>query len=70
MARRRTTASIEAEIVKAKSEMSRLQDKYEKLGDKLKQLEEQKRQYEAEAIMDAYLKSSKSFEEIMTFLQP
>lgn len=70
MARKKTTASIDAEITKAKAEMSRIQDRYDKLGEKLKHLEEQKRQYESEAIMAAYLKSDKSFEELMTFLQP
>ena len=50
--------------------MSRLQDRYDKLADKLKELEESKRQLEAETIMDAYLKSGKSFDEIMTFLSP
>jgi len=70
MARKKTTASIDAEITKAKTEMSRIQDRYDKLGEKLKRLEEQKRQYESEAIMTAYLKSGKSFEELMTFLQP
>ena len=53
-----------------KSDMSKLQDRYEKLADKLKALQEQKRQIEADVIMDAYLKSGKSFDEIMTFLNP
>lgn len=33
-------------------------------------VEEQKRRAEADAIMDAYLKSGKSLDEIMTFLRP
>lgn len=33
-------------------------------------LQEQKRRIEANAIMEAYLKSGKSFDEIMTFLTP
>ena len=36
----------------------------------VKELQEQKRRIEADAIMDAYLKSGKSFDEIMTFLNP
>ena len=32
--------------------------------------QEQKRRLEADVIMDAYLKSGKSLEEIMTFLKP
>ena len=70
MARKKSTEAIEAEINKTKSDMSRLQDKYDKLADKLKELQEQKRRIEGEAIMDAYLKSGKSFDEIMTFLNP
>jgi len=50
--------------------MSKLQDKYDKLADRLKDLQDQKRRVEADAIMDAYLKSGKSFNEIMTFLNP
>ena len=34
------------------------------------QCEDQKRRIEADTIMDAYLKSGKSFDEIMTFLNP
>ena len=70
MARKKSTEAIEAEINKTKSDMSRLQDKYDKLADKLKELQEQKRRIEGEAIMDAYLKSGKIFDEIMTFLNP
>ena len=70
MARKKSTEAIEAEINKTKSDMSRLQDRYDKLADKLKELQEQKRRIEADAIMDAYLKSGKSFDEIMTFLNP
>ena len=52
------------------ADMSKLQDRYDKLADKLKDLQEQKRRREADAIMDAYLKSGKSLEEVMTFLKP
>ncbi len=70
MARKKSTEAIEAEINKTKSDMSRLQDRYNKLADKLKDLQEQKRKIEGDAIMEAYLKSGKSFDEIMTFLNP
>lgn len=70
MARKKTTEAIEAEINKTKSDMFRLQDRYDKLADKLKELQAQKRRIESDAIMDAYLKSGKSFDEIMTFLNP
>lgn len=70
MARKRSTEAIEAEITKVKSDMSRLQDRYNKLADRLKELQDQQRRIEGDAIMDAYLKSGKSFSEIMTFLNP
>jgi septal ring factor EnvC (AmiA/AmiB activator) len=70
MARMKSTESIDTEITKVKSDMAKLQDRYDKLADKLKELQAQKRRREADAIMDAYLKSGKSLEEIMTFLKP
>jgi len=70
MARKKSTNTIDSEITKVKSEMSKLQDRYDTLADRLKALQEQKRRIEAETIMDAYLKSNKSLEEIMTFLNP
>ena len=70
MARKRSTETIDAEIAKVMADMSKLQDRYDKLADKLKDLQEQKRRREADTIMEAYLKSGKSLEEIMTFLKP
>lgn len=70
MARKKSTETIDTEIAKVKSDMSKLQNRYDKLTDKLKVLQDQKRRIEADAIMDAYLKSGKSFDEIMTFLNP
>lgn len=70
MARKRSTETIDAEIAKVMADMSKLQDRYDKLADKLKDLQEQKHRREADAIMDAYLKSGKSLEEVMTFLKP
>ena len=70
MARKKSTETIDGEINKVKSDISKLQDRYDKLADKLKDLQEQKRRIEADVIMDAYLKSGKSLDEIMTFLSP
>jgi phage shock protein A len=70
MVRKKSTETIDTEIIKVKTAMSKLQDRYDKLADQLKNLEEQKHQAEAAAIMDAYLKSGKSFDEILTFLKP
>mgnify|MGYP000850518161 FL=1 len=70
MARKKSADTLDAEIAKVKSDMSKLQDRYDRLAEKLKDLQEQKRRIEADAIMDAYLKSGKSLDEIMTFLKP
>ena len=70
MARKKATESIDAEIVRVKATMSKLQDRYDILAKKLTDLEEQKRRRQAEEIMDAFLESGKSFDEIMTFLKP
>ena len=70
MARKKTIEAIETEISKVKSDMSKLQDRYDKLAEKLEELQEQKRRIETDTIMDAYLKSGKHFDEIMTFLSP
>ncbi|MEI3364357.1 MAG: DUF4315 family protein [Enterocloster sp.] len=70
MARKKSTESIDSEISKIKSDMARLQDRYDKLSEKLKVLQEQKWQQEAATIMDAYRRSGKSLDEIMTFLEP
>ena len=70
MARKKSTETIDAEITKVKAAMSKLQDKYNDLADRLKELEDLKRRREADEIMDAFLKSGKSFDEIMTFLKP
>ena len=61
MARMKSISTIEAEITRIKDELSKLQMKQDKLTLKLKELLEQKRNYEAKEIMDAYLKSGKSY---------
>ena len=68
MARKKTIEAIENEISKVKSDMSKLQNRYNKLAEKLEDLQKQKRRIEADTIMEAYLKSGKNFDEIMTFL--
>jgi len=70
MARKKSTDAIEAEITKVKSNMSKLQDRYDRLAEKLKSLQEQKHRIETDTIMEAYLKSGKSLDEILTFLKP
>lgn len=70
MSRKKSTEALDAEIAKTKSDMTKLQDKYDRLADKLKELQEQRQRIEADTIVEACLKSGKSFDELMTFLQP
>ena len=70
MARKKTIEAIENEISKVKSDMSKLQNRYNKLAEKLEDLQKQKRMIESDTIMEAYVKSGKNFDEIMTFLSP
>ena len=72
MARKKSTEAIDAEIeiTKIQADMDKLMDRYDKLTDRLKEFQELKRKREADAIMDAYLKSGKSLEEVMIFLTP
>ena len=70
MARKKSIESIKTEITRVKAAMSKLQDRYDNLADQFKDLEEQKCRAEADIILEAYLKSGKSLDEIMTFLQP
>ena len=69
MARTKSISSIEAEITRVKNELSKVQAKQDKLTVRLQDLLEQTRNHESKEIMDAYLKSGKSYQELMTFLQ-
>ena len=70
MARKKSADTLDTEIKKVMHDMSTLQYKYDNLAEKLKNLQEQKRRLEADTIMDAYLKSGKSLDEVLTFLKP
>lgn len=70
MARRKSAEALDTEIVKTKEDLAKLQAKCEKLTVKLKELQEQRQRIEADAIVDAYLQSGKTLDELMTFLQP
>ena len=68
MARMRSISSIEADIIKTEAELTKAQEKVDAISAKLLELQKQKREYEARQIMDAYMKSGKSFQELMNFL--
>ena len=68
MARMRSIASIEAEIAKLEAELNKAQEKVDAISAKLLKLQKQKQEHEARQIMEAYKKSGKSLQELMTFL--
>ena len=65
MARTRSISSIETEISKVTAELQKAQEKVDELSQKL---QEMKQSIEAKQIMDAFRKSGKSMQELMTFL--
>lgn len=68
VARTKTISSIEAELAKVEADLSKAQARVDALTAKLLDLQKQKQEYESRQIMDAYRKSGKTFEELMTFL--
>jgi septal ring factor EnvC (AmiA/AmiB activator) len=68
MARTKSIASIEAQISKAQEDLVKAKAKYDTIADNLEKLMVQKKEHQARQIMDAFIKSGKSFQEIMNFL--
>ena len=68
MSRMRTISSIEAELTEAEANLAKAQEKVDALAAKVLSLQKQKQEYEAKQIIDAYRKSGKTLEELMTFL--
>ena len=68
MARIRSMNSIETEINKLNSELAKLQEKEELLTARLLDLQKKKQEYESKQVMEAFRKSGKSLQELMTFL--
>ena len=68
MARMKSISSIEAEIARLESDLENAQKKVDAISAKLLMAQKHKQEYEAKQIMEAYRKSGKSFQEIMTFL--
>lgn len=68
MARTKSTTSIETEIAKIIGALEKLQKKQEVLSDRLLELQKQKQEHESKQVMNAFRKSGKSLQELMTFL--
>ena len=59
---------MQTEIKKVTDELQKAQEKVDNLTKRLLELQEQKQSIEAKQIMDAFRKSGKSMQELMTFL--
>ena len=68
MARTRSLSSIETEISKGTAELQKAQEKGDELTQRLLELQEQKQSIEVKQIMDAFRRSGKSMQELLTFL--
>jgi len=68
MARMRSITSIETEISKVESDLAKAQEKVDSLSARLLELQRTKQEIEAKQVMDAFRKSGKSMQELMTFL--
>ncbi len=68
MARTKTISSIETELSKVMANLEKAQKRADSLTAKALNLQKQKQEYEAKQIIDAYRKSAKTFEELMSFL--
>ena len=69
MARTRSISSIETEIAKVEAELNKAQEKDDAISAKLLKLQKQKQEHEARQIMEAYKKSGKTLQELMTLLE-
>ena len=69
MARMKSITSIDAGISKVEKELAQTKARYDRLTGVLEKLQNEKRDY-SRTIMDAFIKSGKSLDEVMTFLQP
>ena len=66
MARTRSLSSIETEISKVTAELQKAQEKVDELTQRLLELQEQKQSIEVKQIMDAFRRSGKSMQELLT----
>lgn len=68
MARTKSIASIEAQIAETQEDLVKAKAKYGAIADNLEKLLVQKKEHQARQILEAFIRSGKSFQEIMNFL--
>lgn len=68
MARTKSISAIETELKKAEDDLKKAREKVDALSDRVLKLQQQKQEYENRKIIDAYKKSGKTLDELLTFL--
>ena len=68
MARTKSISVLETELKKAEDDLKKAQEKVDILSDRVLKLQQQKQEYESRQIIDAYKKSGKTLDELLTFL--
>ena len=68
MARTKSISTIENELRKAEADLKKAQEKVDTLSDRVLELQQQKQEYETRQIIDAYKRSGKTLDELLTFL--
>ena len=68
MARMKTISSIESDLVKVTANFDKVHKRVDSLTEKVLDLKKMKHEYESRQIVDAYKKSGKTLEELLTFL--
>ena len=68
MARTKSISVIETELKKAEDDLKKAQEKVDILSNRVLKLQQQKQEYESRQIIDAYKKSGKTLDELLTFL--
>lgn len=68
MARTKSISAIETELKKAEDNLKKAQEKVDILSNRVLKLQQQKQEYESRQIIDAYKKSGKTLDELLTFL--
>ena len=68
MARTRLISSIDTEISKVEKELAKAQERVDTLSAKLLKFQKIKQEHEVKQVMDAFSKSGKTLQELLTFL--
>ena len=67
MARTKSISTIETELRKAEADLKKAQEKVDTLSERVLELQQQKQEYETRQIIDAYKRSGKTLDELLTF---